>query len=78
MKTKTSGSAVGRTVRRFSPAGPCLMRGVVVRETPKFLVYRDRWSQSSERRVKKGAVHTEPCVSCTDHERTQYPHGYMD
>ncbi len=81
VKSAGADSAVGRTLRRFSTAGPCLTRGVVVRETAKFLVYRDRWSQGAERRVKKDGerlVHTRPCVSCTDHPKTQYPHGYMD
>ena len=73
------------TVRQFSVVGPCLTLGPLLRETAKFYVYRPRHSgydeTPKEKRVgkdKHGFVHTEPCVSCRDHGRTQYPNGYMD
>lgn len=72
------------TLREFSAAGPCLTYkyGEVVGETPKFWVYRARSNGYGEevgtRRVKKSSVHTEPCLSCTDHPETHYPYGYMD
>lgn len=65
------------TVRKFSPAGPCLTQGELVRETTKFLVIRDRYT-GKVRRMAKDRVHTEPCHSCTDHPQTSYPYGYMD
>ncbi len=79
------------TVREFSPAGPCLTLGKFVRRTPKTIVYRE-WlggdSFGKERRAggwkveekdgRRGYIHTEPCPSCRDHERTSYPNGYMD
>jgi hypothetical protein len=65
-----------KTVRQFSAAGPCLTLGALVRETEQFYVYTP--NHGRERRVGKGAVHIEPCSSCRDHPRTQYPHGYMD
>ncbi len=80
-----------QTVREFSPAGPCLTLGQFVRRTAKTIVYRE-WlggdQYGKERRVggwkveqrgnRGGCIHTEPCHSCRDHERTQYPNGYMD
>ncbi len=70
-----------QTVRRFSAAGPCIVRGELVKETAKFYVYRDRFHGGEEKRIGKdqyGMVHIDPCVSCRDHQRTQYPDGYMD
>lgn len=66
------------TVRTFSPVGPCISRGELVRETAKFYVYRSKYD-GTEKRVAKGwNAHVEPCHSCRDHAKTQYPHGYMD
>lgn len=64
------------TVREFSPAGPCLTAGPLVRETAKFFVYRD--DAGKERRIgKRGSlVHTEPCRCCRDHAASMYPNGY--
>ncbi len=66
-------------VREFSPVGPCLILGELVRETACYYVFRDR-SENDVRRIAKkpGLVHLEPCVSCRDHPSTQYPDGYMD
>ncbi len=72
-------SNVDKTLREFSAIGPCLDRlhGKITRETPKSWFYMDR--DGDERRVKKSwRFHVDPCVSCRDHERTQYPNGYMD
>lgn len=79
-------------VREFSAAGPCLTLGQFIRRTAKTIVYRE-WlggdQYGKERRVggwkveqgdncRRAYIHTEPCPSCKDHERTQYPNGYMD
>lgn len=68
------------TVRKFSAAGPCITLGTLLRETASFYVYRPRFTEAESRAKKDrhGLVHTEPCVSCRDHSRTQYPDGYMD
>lgn len=67
---------VRQTVRVFSPCGPCLPRGELIRTTSKFYVYRDR--HGDERRVACAKAHVEPCRSCDDHPETHYPNGYMD
>lgn len=77
-----------KLVREFSAAGPCLTLGQFVKRTPKFIFFRewqggDKFADTVSRRggwkVAKGAyIHTEPCTSCRDHERTQYPNGYDD
>lgn len=66
-------------VRVFSMAGPCLTmyRLVKANRTTYKLAYRNGDGVSLEN-VHKGSVHIAPCPSCTDHPRTQYPHGYMD
>lgn len=80
-------------VRESSAAGPCLTLGRFVRRTAKTIVYRE-WlggdNYGQERRVGgwkvqepngrpgHAYIHTEPCHSCRDHQRTQYPNGYMD
>lgn len=76
------------TVRQFSICGPCMPQGELIRETAKFYVYRDRFhSGDGPPRERKGmkstherysAYHVEPCSSCQDHPKTQYPNGYMD
>lgn len=65
------------TLREFSPAGPCITLGEVVKETAKTWQVRDRHG-AHVRYGKNDHRHTEPCVSCRDHARTQYPDGYMD
>ena len=71
-----------KTVRKFSAAGPCITLGELVKETAAFYVYKPRFREDgTTRRVGKdrhGLTHTEPCSSCRDHSRTQYPNGYMD
>ena len=71
-----------QTVREFSPAGPCLMLGELVRKTAKTLTYIGRADNVTQRRggrkVETNYIHTEPCISCRDHPQTQYPEGYMD
>jgi hypothetical protein len=67
---------VCQTVREFSPCGPCLTRGELIRTTGKFYVYRDR--HDAERRISCSKAHVEPRRRCRDHAETSYPHGYMD
>lgn len=77
-----------KIVREFSAAGPCITLGRLVSETPKFYRYAE-WHGSdnfgpemrlvAKRTPKRySAAHIEPCPSCRDHPRTQYPDGYMD
>lgn len=76
-----------KIVREFSVAGPCLTLGKLKRETAQFYVF-DEWQRGDryegEKRIRKrtpdrySAAHIEPCPSCRDHEKTQYPEGYMD
>lgn len=64
-------------VREFSMAGPCVTFGrKLVRETAKFYVFEDQHGKQG--RISKANAHVEPCPSCRDHSRTQYPNGYMD
>ena len=67
-----------KTVRRFSAVGPCIPLGIFVRQTERFLIYRDR--DGRDRRIGKqyDFAHVEPCCSCRDHAATQYPRGYED
>jgi len=65
-----------KTIREFSSFGPCVTLGTLVRETVTRIVYRSRdgkvaWVSKSSR-----LVHREPCLSCRDYERSQYPDGY--
>ena len=63
-----------KTVRQFSRVGPCIELGPLIRETETRFYYRYR--QGYEAFVSKKsplAVHLEPCPSCRDHERSQYP-----
>jgi hypothetical protein len=70
-----------RIVRTFSAFGPCLTEGQLIKTTDKFYVFLD-WKGGDrfegERRISRTKAHIEPCSSCRDHARTQYPHGYMD
>ena len=71
-----------KTVREFSRCGPCLTLGPLVSETALFYCYQER--DNTKRRIRKrteahySPAHVEPCPSCRDHARTQYPDGYMD
>jgi hypothetical protein len=68
-----------KTVRRFSMAGPCITLGAYVKTTNKFLVYVARRTGEIKRiSHAHDLAHVEPCSSCQDHPRTQYPNGYMD
>lgn len=74
-----------KTVRAFSPIGPCITLGTLTKETKQFYVYEDRrFGEPTTGKVMKPTEfkysrnHIEPCVSCRDHARTQYPDGYMD
>jgi hypothetical protein len=75
-----------KIVREFSAVGPCLTLGKLVRETPRFWVFNE-WRggdhyADKEKRISKrtpehySGSHVEPCPSCRDHPRTQYPNGY--
>ena len=69
-------------VRNFSAIGPCIPLGKFIKRTAKTVTFKCRYGGTIRRvggyRLKVGLIHTEPCVSCQDHERTQYPNGYMD
>jgi hypothetical protein len=68
-----------KTVRQFSRLGPCAMLGTIVRETRTRIYYRSCEDQDAF--VSKSSpltVHVEPCPSCRDHARSQYPDGYWD
>lgn len=70
------------TVREFSAIGPCIEQGTLVRETPRFYVFADRFDAGKTRKLMKrtaahySPAHVVPCPSCRDHARTQYPNGY--
>ena len=73
-------------VRAFSRCGPCLTLGRLVKETAAFYIF-DEWQGDTlgrRKRVRKeidghwSPYHIEPCSSCRDHAKTQYPDGYMD
>lgn len=72
------------TVREFSPCGPCIVLGDLVKETAQFYIFRDRFTGRDNQRIAKqtpsrwSRAHVIPCPSCRDHEKTQYPDGYMD
>jgi hypothetical protein len=76
-----------KIVREFSRCGPCLTLGRLMRETACFYVF-DEWHggdrYEGEKRIRKrtpdhySGAHIEPCPSCRDHPKTQYPNGYMD
>lgn len=77
-------------VRAFSPCGPCLTLGKLTKNTAQFHCYEewqggDRFEGAKKVRRDLRAqggrysnAHTEPCPSCRDHVKTQYPNGYMD
>jgi hypothetical protein len=76
-----------KIVRAFSICGPCLTLGRLTKETAQFYCF-DEWqggdNYSGAKRVAKerpgyySPNHIEPCPSCRDHAKTQYPNGYMD
>ena len=68
-----------KPVRISSMCGPCLTyyRKVKENRTTITVAFQNGSGRSCER-VHKGFVHEEPCSSCTDHPKTQYPNGYMD
>jgi hypothetical protein len=61
-----------KTVRELSVAAPCIILGVVLRETAWRISYRDRHG-TSKFISKRWAVHTEPCPSCPDYPKTKSP-----
>lgn len=69
-------------VGMFSPYGPCLALGKLVRSTARFHVFTDwrgtRDFTGRERRMSSERVHLVPCPSCRDQRQTQFPSGYMD
>jgi hypothetical protein len=72
-------------VRQFSVCGPCLTLGRLTKTTPSFFVFEewhggDRFGPETRRvsRDRHALNHIEPCHSCRDHARTQYPNGYID
>lgn len=71
-----------RILRKFSPCGPCLTfvdgAGPIVRETGKSWITQQ--PGKPERQVRKATFgyHAEPCPSCRDHARSQYPDGLWD
>lgn len=72
---------IGKTLRDFSIAGPCIIQGEIIRETDKSLWIADRFTNKTRRVAKSsrfdaGLAHTDACPSCRDHEKTQYPNGY--
>jgi hypothetical protein len=72
-------TAGAKVVRQFSRLGPCLVLGPLVKQTATRIYYRRRdgkeaWASRSSRLL----VHVEPCPSCRDQERSQYPDDYWD
>jgi len=69
-------------VREFSRCGPCLTLGALLYETPAFYCYAHHDGGVKKIRKRTEAryspAHIEPCPSCRDHPKTQYPDGYMD
>jgi hypothetical protein len=77
-----------KIVRSFSPYGPCLTLGRLTKTTAQFYCY-DEWRGGDKyegaKKVRRPDVgghysraHIEPCYSCRDHAKTNYPNGYMD
>ena len=76
---RTEGPRQMTTVREFSAIGPCITLGTFIKRTPKTIIFIDRHGDLGRvggRRVQNDMVHIVPCVSCQDHERSQYPNGY--
>lgn len=68
-------------VRETNFYGPCIWRGLLVRETDKFYVYADRCldpekiPEANQKRISKAKVHLATCQCCEDHPQTHYPVG---
>lgn len=77
-KRKAPAEEATKFVRRFSPVGPCLTLGELVKETKECYFYRCRYDDGVVRRISKSKAHVEPCRSCRDHDDTVYPDGYQD
>lgn len=66
-----------KAIREFSACGPCLTFGrILISETAKFYCFVDRDGKPGK--ISKARAHIEPCASCCDHPKTNYPNGYMD
>lgn len=69
-------------VREASRSGPCIVLGELVSQTRTTITYREKDTGKIKRRggwkVAENFIHTEPCRSCRDHEKTFYPNGYQD
>jgi hypothetical protein len=77
----TLSEPVRQLVRTWSPCGPCITEGVLIRRTAKFYIFhkiRAAEPVGGERRISCSKAHVEPCTRCEDHENTVYPNGYMD
>jgi hypothetical protein len=55
-----------KIARESLVAGPCATLGVVLRETDRYISYRDRHGKQKFI-SKRWAVHSEPCPSCPDY-----------
>ncbi|MBF6332318.1 hypothetical protein [Nocardia transvalensis] len=75
-----------RSVREFNSAGPCIVLGELIKETPKYYIYLDRFHylEPKQKRVKRrtdtdwSKAHIEPCQSCPDHPASSYRDGHND
>ena len=78
-------------VREPNAAGPCIVLGLFVKRTEKFIMYREwrggnrfadkvsrvgGWKVEAREGRADSYVHTTPCSCCRDHAQTQYPNGY--
>lgn len=80
-EAEASAKPARQIVRVFSPCGPCLTEGELIRTTDKFYIYRE-WKGGDrfegEKRISRTKAHIEPCHCCTDHPQTHYRNGHMD
>lgn len=59
-----------KIAREPSVAGPCATLGVVLRETDRYISYRDR--HGTQKIIsKRWAVHIQPCPSCSDYSEDE-------
>ena len=66
MSSRLGGLQLKKIAREPSVAGPCATLGVVLRETDRYISYRDR--HGTQKFIsKRWAVHSEPCPSCPDY-----------
>ena len=61
-----SGPTLKKIAREPSATAPCATLGVVLRETDRYISYRDRHG-THKIISKRWAVHSEPCPSCPDY-----------